>query len=537
MQTLKAKFLTTLGGVSLLILLAVTFGYVGVNGAIDQFRGVSALEIPQERAVSGMVSGFKKQVQEWKNVLLRGGDEKQRLKYWAKFEKMEASVRQTGEQLLREMPASDARQLLADFATAHAQMSQAYRAGYQAFIESGFESGAGDAAVKGIDRAPTQLLEEAAARIAEQAVVATDAALAHADKVSTYAIVASIASLLIGAALAAVFLHRSVLKPTGEVAAALDQLADGDFTTALAWQSADEIGRLANSTRRIRDDLGELLRNLVGTADQLDTTGGRLAELGAVNRQQLNRQREGTSQVATASEELAATAQEVANGAAGAAESANTANAATASGRQVVGEAVEAINNLATDVSQVGDTLADLATQSAAIGNVLDVIRGIAEQTNLLALNAAIEAARAGDQGRGFAVVADEVRSLAQRTQESTEEIQNTIEQLQQGSNAAVQAMEQGKRRVQQGVDGTRRAGEALDEIAAAVAAIVGMNTQIATAAEEQGVVAADVSRNVNEIDHSSEELVRSGDLLAETSAQIALFSSQLVESTGRFRV
>jgi methyl-accepting chemotaxis protein len=179
----------------------------------------------------------------------------------------------------------------------------------------------------------------------------------------------------------------------------------------------------------------------------------------------------------------------------------------------------------------------DLESQSAAIGNVLDVIRGIAEQTNLLALNAAIEAARAGDQGRGFAVVADEVRSLAQRTQESTQEIQTTIEQLQLGSKAAVQAMEQGKQRVAEGVDSTRQAGLALDEIAAAVETIVGLNTQIATAAEEQGVVANDVSRNVNDIDHSSGELAGSAEQLAEVSARIAAFSSQLVESTRRFKL
>jgi methyl-accepting chemotaxis protein len=328
-----------------------------------------------------------------------------------------------------------------------------------------------------------------------------------------------------------------VLRPAIEVSAALDSLADGDFRTEIVWTSNDEIGRLASSARRIRDELGDLLRNLVDTAQNLETTASHLADLGADNRAQLDRQREGTSQVATASEELAATAQEVASGAAGAADSANSADAATSEGRKVVAQAVEAINRLEADVSLVGDTLNDLETQSAAIGNVLDVIRGIAEQTNLLALNAAIEAARAGDQGRGFAVVADEVRSLAQRTQESTQEIQTTIEQLQSGSKAAVQAMDQGKQRVAEGVDSTRQAGQALDAIGAAVEAIVGLNTQIATAAEEQGVVAGDVSRNVNGIDHSSEALVDSANQLAETSDRIAAFSSEIVEATHRFRL
>jgi len=537
MKTLKAKFSAVLGGMALLILLTVGLGFIGVNSSINDLGRVAKHELEHERAVYGMVAGFKKQVQEWKNVLLRGADEKQHAKYWGKFEQQESSIQAAGQTLIEGMPQGEVRTLLGDFLAAHQDMGKAYRQGREAFIGSGFDATVGDKAVKGIDRAPTQLLEDAAALIAADALVATDQALGQADKVSLYALIAALVVLTVGVAATSLFLIRGVLRPTAQVAGALDQLAEGNFQTAIDWEGQDEIGQLANSTRRIRDDLGELLRNLVATAEQLDATGGELAELGAQNRQQVDRQREGTSQVATASEELAATAQEVASGAAGAADSANTANAATDGGRQVVAQTVDVINQLESDVSQVGDTLADLASQSAAIGNVLDVIRGIAEQTNLLALNAAIEAARAGDQGRGFAVVADEVRSLAQRTQESTQEIQTTIEQLQVGSRAAVQAMDQGRQRVTEGVDSAREAGRALDEIASAVEAIVGLNTQIATAAEEQGAVASDVSRNVNEIDHSSEELVASGERLAGAGAQIAAFSSQLVESTRRFKL
>ena len=344
--------------------------------------------------------------------------------------------------------------------------------------------------------------------------------------------------MLILSVLASLFLLRKIiLRPVNEVVAALDRLAEGDFRTEIDYRAQDEIGRLADSARQMRDELGRLVGGLTTTAEKLQLAGSDLATLSEQNRSRLNEQRRGTNQVAPATEELAATAQEVAAGTTRAAEAANTAGDASGAGTETVKQAIQSIHHLETNVNEVNQVLGDLASHSTAIGNVLDVIRGIAEQTNLLALNAAIEAARAGDQGRGFAVVADEVRSLAQRTQESTQEIQLTIEQLQAGSAAAVQAMELGQGRVAEGVASTQAVGDALSEIIASVSAIVDLNGQIAAAAEEQGAVTSDVSRNVSDIDQSSAELVDAADALARRSAEIAGMASELVDTASRFHV
>ncbi len=534
-HSLKNQFIVVFGCIALLIGAVVAVGHLGVSSTIGEFQRLTEQEISHERRISAMVSGFKKQVQEWKNVLLRGADDEQRAKYWGKFEKQEAALQQEGQALVDGMPETEARRLLGEFLAAHTEMGTAYRKGLQAFIEAGYVASAGDAAVKGIDRAPTRLLEDAAGLIAEDARSVTASTLARATNSARLALAGVIVVLLASVSAAVVFIRSRVLRPLCGIESALNQMAGGDFRVEIDARGQDELGRVGASAQRLRDDLGDLLGNVVQMAQELDQAGRHLADLGMQNRNQLDLQQQGTSQVATASEELAATAREVAGSAAGAADAAHRAERSTAAGRAVVTDAIAAINRLETDVGQVNEVLADLDLQVDAIGNVLGVIRGIAEQTNLLALNAAIEAARAGDQGRGFAVVADEVRSLAQRTQESTQEIQLTIEQLQQGSKAAVHAMEQGKGRVDEGVARTREVGEALEQIAAAVASIVDMSTQIATAAEEQGVVAGDVSRNVSEIDGSSAQLVGSAETLAQTSSQIAGLSASLVQAAGRF--
>jgi len=536
-KSIRNLFLYLFVVVGLLVAAAVSVGYLGVSDSVGAFHLVTEREIQHEHAVNGMVIDFKKQVQEWKNVLLRGADTKQRDKYWGKFQQQEEAIQAAGVSLLEAMPASEARGQVEEFLRLHKDMGLAYRRGLQAYVDAGFDAAAGDNAVKGIDRAPTDLLEEVAGRIAQHARDATAAALTQASTASVLAFFLALATLVVGVVVSTLFLRRFILHPLNKVITTLNRLADGDFQVEFEVEREDELGQLMMAARRIRDDLGALLRQIVTLTRELDEAGGQLADLSETNRTQLSAQRDGTSQVATASEELAATANEVAGSAAGAAGAADRAALSTSSGMAVVQQAIDSINHLDADVNKVGQVLQGLETQSGAIGNVLNVIRGIAEQTNLLALNAAIEAARAGEQGRGFAVVADEVRSLAQRTQESTQEIQLTIEQLQAGAKAAVEAMEHGKGRVGEGVERIREVGLALDDISAAVTTIVDMNAQIAAAAEEQGAVAKDVSHNVNDIDHSSQQLVASAQALAESGQRIAQLSAGLAQATERFRV
>ncbi|WP_430523258.1 methyl-accepting chemotaxis protein [Pseudomonas granadensis] len=242
-------------------------------------------------------------------------------------------------------------------------------------------------------------------------------------------------------------------------------------------------------------------------------------------------------QVATAVQEMTATAQDVARNATQAAQAASHADQAATQGMQIVRDTSNSIGVLAREIGKAVEVVQTLAKDSENINAILTAIRGIAEQTNLLALNAAIEAARAGEQGRGFAVVADEVRNLAQKTQQATEEIQSMIQQLQQGTRDVVRVMEDSQNRTDESVQHAAKAAEALETITHAVSVINDMNTQIASAAEEQSAVADDINRNVINIGQVANEVAGGADESSSASAGLTKLAEQQRRLINQFKV
>lgn len=317
---------------------------------------------------------------------------------------------------------------------------------------------------------------------------------------------------------------------------ALNDIAEGegDLTRRLDERGSDEIAQLAAGFNKFANKMDHLLLEISGASSQLASAAEEMSAVTEQTNAGIIRQQSDTDMVATAINELVATAQEVTRNAQSAADSANEADRQTAAGDKVVQDTVKSIQLLASEVERVGDVVTRLQSDSEDIGKVLDVISGIAEQTNLLALNAAIEAARAGEQGRGFAVVADEVRTLASRTQASTNEIMGIIERVQGGAGDAAAAMQDGRERARASVEQAAHASKALQAIARAVSQINDMNTQIASAAEEQSATAEEVNRNIvniAQVCHQSSEgarnTARSADSLAELASQLQHMLSQ----------
>ena len=367
--------------------------------------------------------------------------------------------------------------------------------------------------------------------ISQTAVRDTDAAQAK------YLLLLATVLALIFGLVAAWAITRQIVIPLNQTLKVAERVASGDLSHDLTSTRQDELGQLQRAMQSMTVGLRELIGGISDGVTQIASAAEQLSSVTEQTSAGVNNQKIETDQVATAMNEMAATVQEVARNAEEASEAAVAADQQAREGDKVVGEAIAQIERLATEVGNSTEAMGHLKRESDKIGSVLDVIKSVAQQTNLLALNAAIEAARAGEAGRGFAVVADEVRSLAQRTQKSTEEIEELIVGLQTGTQQVATIMDNSRGLTDSSVELTRRAGSALANITRTVSTIQAMNSQIATAAEQQSAVAEEINRSVLNVRDVSEQTSSASEETAASSAELARLGIYLQTLVGRSRL
>ncbi|REL30097.1 methyl-accepting chemotaxis protein [Thalassotalea euphylliae] len=347
------------------------------------------------------------------------------------------------------------------------------------------------------------------------------------------------AVLLVIFAILGVYLARLISKPIVTVTEGLEEIAQGggDLTKRLHIKTNDETGKLSESFNRFLGSIAQLIKEINQSSENVNQSADQTSALSNNLDESIKQQLEALDQSATAINEMAATANEVASNCVSAADSANATKDSAESGQELIEQAVVSVQALGELTQKSADSIRHLDVESENITSILDVIRGIAEQTNLLALNAAIEAARAGEQGRGFAVVADEVRALSQRTHESTEEIAHQLGKLRNMTQSVSNDMEISVDKSQQTIEFTQEAKTSFDSITGSVDAISEMNTQIAAAAEEQQVVAEDISRNVVEIKMAADEVAVISSQAGKNSQHLNTLSADLNALVQKFKV
>ncbi len=350
------------------------------------------------------------------------------------------------------------------------------------------------------------------------------------------AIIAAVLAVLfavVGASFASL-----IVRPIRSVASGLEGIAqgEGDLTKNLDIRGSDETAQLANWFNQFLTAIRSLIQHIGGAAGKILATSQSSTQVSSDMAEAAGRQREAVDMVSTAFHEMVATANEVARSCSQAADSADSGQRQARQGQQQIDAAVHSVDQLSQELEQSAQSMQQLERDSNDIQSILGTIRSIAEQTNLLALNAAIEAARAGEQGRGFAVVADEVRALAKRTADSTAEIDGLLGNLAKRTSQVTQQMHASLKVSQQSVTRIGEARESFGQIRESVDVIRDMNTQIATAAEEQHQVAEDINRHISQIHGDAQLVAELANSARMDSQSLAGLSNELDGLVRRFR-
>tara|TARA_R110001583_G_scaffold49946_2_gene156067 strand:+ start:3726 stop:5405 length:1680 start_codon:yes stop_codon:yes gene_type:complete len=352
-------------------------------------------------------------------------------------------------------------------------------------------------------------------------------------------IVSALVGLAVLSILSVVVNVRAAILPINKTVLLMQDIADGegDLTQRLEVQGKDEMALIAGAFNRFVEKMQLLLVGVTQSTRELSDAAEHTYQAMTEGSSAIQRQQLEIEQIATAINEMNATSQEVARNAVSAATTTTEVNQHANLGKTVVNNARHSVSTLVDEVEDAVSVINSLSEKSANINSVVNVIRSISEQTNLLALNAAIEAARAGEQGRGFAVVADEVRALAGKAGSSTSDIQTMIEEIHRLTASAVAVMQTSQASSSSAVADADAASESLNAITGSILTIADMNTQIASAAEEQTAVADEINQRIIHVNELSQQTSSGVSNTVLTCEKLNKISDRLSQQLAQFKV
>ncbi|SDY01425.1 methyl-accepting chemotaxis protein [Evansella caseinilytica] len=373
-----------------------------------------------------------------------------------------------------------------------------------------------------------------------------------------------VVAAVIVSVLLSIIVSRSIIKPVRQLQGVMEEAEAGNLTVRGTYQARDEIGQLTGSFNSMLQSIQEVIQRIVASGDEVaaaseelnanaqetlkgtESVAGTMEEIAAGTEKQLQE----VSETAAVITELSDGVKHVTNNTKQVSEVVSLTSEKAGDGKQAIGQTVGQMKSIQSTFDVLSVTIQGLGERSNEIGEIISSITAIADQTNLLALNAAIEAARAGEHGRGFAVVADEVRKLAEESSTSAMQISSLIEKIQLETKQAVDSMESTSKEVKHGIDVVNIAGETFEEIDTSINEVNGKMALVGNAVHDmemgmQKIVAAftlikgvteTVTAGTQNVSATTEEQLASMEEITSSADSLATIAEELQEMVSRFK-
>ncbi len=526
------------------------FLVASLGGVESRYR--SALEGPvrDQSLARQMQVVFKKQVQEWKNILLRGASPRDRERYTAAFHEDRAHVVALADSLARRVSSASTRDSIRAFRVAYAELDTQYSAALLRFEAArGRNPFAIDSLVRGKDRVPTDLIDGIVAQLEQEvdAVVARERSVVARRRVMAGI---GVVALLLVLATVSPLLRRVVVAPLKRLQAATSRVAHGDLSDDVGRESDDEIGDLAESFQQMTRALRELVSDIQLGAGRVSTTASDLALSAAdVNEsmrevataassiaEAASHQSENVAQALDATRVVAERAHEIAAESSAAEHAADSVAARTGDGRGASASTQARLHEILAATHAAAPALDSLAEKSRSIQAFTDVVAGIATQSKLLAINAAIEAARAGEHGRGFGVVADEVAKLARESQDALKAIRELALEINATGGEVGTKVSEIRRSVSDGASSFAQLEGTLSSIDAEAKRSTAAAQTIGRATTEQELRSVALSAAMESMAASTEQNAATAQQLSASNEEQAAAMQRVAAVTGSLR-
>ncbi|WP_407308232.1 methyl-accepting chemotaxis protein [Desulfosporosinus sp. SB140] len=504
------------------------------------FKSLNEKEIIRLQTTAGFINmvdearqaqvDFKKQVQEWKDTLLRGNDPASFNTYYSQFQQENDNVdtqlkKLKGDMVKQGLDTTSVEALL----ITHKELYDKYNTALKSYDQSNpLSYHLVDGLVKGVDRKPTDDMDALVKQIQDRAKLETTKMEKQSESDARGFNQRLMAIAIIGILLTVFFTilirftYREIIKFIEQFTTLLERAEGGDLTIQGEIYKKDELGQLidrfnhfidkirilitdaketsvtvassSNEIMKTSDEVSRAAEEISGTIANMAESASQQAVLAEQSNNSVNGVVEGLNRIT----ENTFYIDELAN------KSIETVSMGTASLKDQY-EKMAKTKNASQNVTKV---ISDLSTKSDKIGKVLEFINGITGQINLLALNASIEAARAGEAGRGFSVVADEVKKLAQLSEESTQKINILIKEVQMDINKAVVEVSNTKHLADEQATALKQTDESFNLIQQSISEVANKIKEV-----------ADETKNINENAVSVKEIINNVTSIFEKNA------------------